>query len=100
MMGDEVGVPPGSHLTFRCGVEGAGGCWLRTVQYDYTTIVPIESDAWEHTWAVEVRGDGFVRLEIVEPMRACLAATPESYWVHALTNPIYVRVRGGMNDRL
>jgi hypothetical protein len=92
MMGDEPRVTPGSNLTFRCGVDDAAGCWLHIVQHDHATIIPIDGDVWEHTWSIVIKDGGFVRLEVVEPMRACLAAAPESYWVHALTNPVYIRV--------
>jgi predicted metal-dependent phosphoesterase TrpH len=82
-MGDDLIISPGSEVHMRCRVEGSMGdrLLIRSPQAVFDT--EIEAEAYEHAWTQRAEEDTFIRAEVVR----------EGAEMHALSNPIYLRLR-------
>jgi len=101
-MGDELHVPSGTRVTFRCRVQGAERGWLlRTVNKRGEAFRAAIEDKGEdtHTWQVTASEDDYWRVEVIAPPQAPLDAEPAALVVFALSNPIYVRVEAGQDSQ-
>ena len=87
-MGDCVAVPLGTELRLRCEAEGAAGCRLRVRSMDGDLDLEVQGDSFHHEWSSPIQDDTHFRAE--------LWRTPEGEnpAMEALSNPIYVQVKG------
>jgi predicted metal-dependent phosphoesterase TrpH len=87
-MGDAVQAPAGAAIRLRCRVEGAAGCELRIRAMEGDRVVPIGEADFTDEWTVRIAGDTFFRAEVMH------RPEPPRVTMRALSNPIYVRIRG------
>jgi hypothetical protein len=94
LMGDELRVPVGSSLRLRCRVQDGAGNVLRLVSTQGVLEATIGGDDFTYECQVSVTGDTYWRAEVIEPPEAPLDQEPAALMAKALSNPIYVRVKG------
>ena len=91
MMGDELCLPAGSEVAFRCRVRGAAGNLLRVVTDGEVREMPVDADDFVHEWVfLATGGRSYVRAEVIEPPEVPLDEEPAALMLLALGNPIYV----------
>ncbi len=95
MMGDEAPVAPGETVHLAGQVMGAEGCILRLIS-DVGVVQEMDIGAPDLAWetTATVTRDTYYRVEVMEPPEVPLDEEPAALMLRALTNPIYVRIKG------
>jgi len=90
MMGDELHVPTGSTIRWRCRVESGAEQLLHIVSSDRDWTQPVDGVASTYTWETKAVHDSFCRAELIIPdeTESDLSILLRA----ALSNPIYVSV--------